>query len=94
MSFDGVSIGKFIPVAVWETTCPPVTWFFWLSLPFLYCARTWKSVAPWNLSCGEVVLGYMQEGVTNVESESECAIESDHNMECVAARRWNQEVYP
>jgi hypothetical protein len=51
-----------------------------------------KSVAPGNPSFGEVV-GYMQEGVSKVESESDCAIGSDHNTDCVAAEQQNQEVY-
>jgi hypothetical protein len=43
-------------------------------------------------SFGEEVFGYVQEGSSNLESE--CAIESDRNTECVTAERQNQEFIP
>jgi hypothetical protein len=52
-----------------------------------------KSVAPVNPSLQEVVGSYLQEGLSNVESESDGVIGSDHNTECLAAEQQNQEVY-
>jgi hypothetical protein len=36
-----------------------------------------------NPNSGEEVPGYLHEGLNNVESESVCAIGSDHNMKCL-----------
>jgi hypothetical protein len=40
------------------------------------------------------VLGNLQEGLSNAESERQCAVTSDHNMECIVAESQNQEAYP
>jgi 3-hydroxyisobutyrate dehydrogenase-like beta-hydroxyacid dehydrogenase len=39
------------------------------------------------------VVGHLQEGLSNVESKYECAVDSDIIIECVAVERQNQEVY-
>jgi hypothetical protein len=51
-----------------------------------------KSVAPVNPSLREVV-GCLQQGLSNVESENDGVIESDQNTECLAAEQQDQEVY-
>jgi hypothetical protein len=45
---------------------------------------TSKWVTPCDPNFGEV-LGYLQEDFRDAESESEFAIESDHNTECAVA---------
>jgi hypothetical protein len=34
---------------------------------------------------GEEMVGYLQEGMSDAESESECTIKSDYNTECTEA---------
>jgi hypothetical protein len=60
-SFDGVSIGKFIPVAVWDTTRHQLCNFSGSLLPFILCVNL-KSVTPCNPSFGEEVLGTCKKG--------------------------------
>jgi hypothetical protein len=55
---------------------------FLLSCPHFFGVGSFKFVKPCNPSFGEV-LGYLQEGVNNVESERECAVGHDHNTENV-----------
>jgi hypothetical protein len=43
---------------------------------------TLKWVTPHDSSCGEEVLGYLKEGLSDTDSESECIVQSDHNTEC------------
>jgi len=52
-----------------------LTWLF-LSIPW----SNFKSTKPCNPNFGEV-LRYLQEGLSNTESKSECAVGSDHNTE-------------
>jgi hypothetical protein len=72
-SFDGVSIGKFIPVAVWDTARHQLCNFSDSLLSFILCVNL-KSVTRCNPSFGEEVLGYLQEGLSNVKSDSECTV--------------------
>jgi hypothetical protein len=90
-AFIRVYTGEFIPVAVWETARHLLRDFLTQTFSFICCGIL-KSVALGNPSLGEVV-GYLQEGLNNVESESDCAIGSDHNTDCVAAEQQNEEVY-
>jgi hypothetical protein len=62
------------PLTCLFMTCPL------LSIP---CCKS-KSITSCNSNFGEV-LGYRQEGLSNVESESECTFGSDHIMECADA---------
>jgi hypothetical protein len=88
-SFYAVCIEKFSLVVVWETACHHLCDFFFYSAAVSYtmrkCAGTSKWVTPHDVSFGEEVLGYLQERLSDVESESECTIESDHNTECAEA---------
>jgi hypothetical protein len=61
-------------MAVWEITCCQLRDFF-LSQPLssIPC-RISKSITPCDHSFGEQLLGYLQEGLSNVENESECEI--------------------
>jgi hypothetical protein len=83
-SFDGVSMGKSIPVVVSETAHHQLRDTFDSAAP-VYTVRNWKSVTPCNPR--EEVFGCLHKVSTNVDSESECAAGYDHNMECVAAER-------
>jgi hypothetical protein len=40
------------------------------------------------------VFGNLQESFSNAESEKQCAVSSDHNMEYIVAESQNQEAYP
>lgn len=71
----------------------PVTQLFLTTPLSSKLCRISKSFTPCNPNFWGV-LGYVQESLSNVESESECAIGCGHNTECVAAERQNQEVYP
>jgi hypothetical protein len=46
--------------------------------------ETSKEVTPCDSSFEDEVRVYLQEGMSNDETESECARESDHNTKCVA----------
>jgi hypothetical protein len=56
-------------------------------------AGTSKWVTPRDSNFGEETIGYLQEYLSDVESEGECTIESDQNTECAEAEWQNQEVY-
>jgi hypothetical protein len=58
-----------------------------------HCGNS-KSVTLCNPNFGGEVLGYPQEGLSNIESESHCTVGSDHNTEYTEAEWQNQEVYP
>jgi hypothetical protein len=47
-------------------------------------------VTPCNRNFGEEVLGYLQEGLTNTESENKCATGSD-NTGCAVEEQQNHE---
>jgi hypothetical protein len=66
------------PVTIYATS---LIWLL-LSIP---CGNS-KFVLPFNPNIREV-LGYLQEGLSSNESESECVVGSDHNTECVVAER-------
>jgi hypothetical protein len=75
--FTAVSIAKFILVVVWQTARHRLRDFF-DSAP-LVCtvskrAAASKQVTPCDSNFEEEVLGYLQEGLSGVESESDCAI--------------------
>jgi hypothetical protein len=66
-----------------KSSWPYVRYYFCrLSAP---CGNT-KPVTPCNPSFVQV-LGHLQEGLSNVESAGECAIDSDHDTEYRDAER-------
>lgn len=51
------------------------------------------SITPCNPGFGEVVLRYLQDGLSDNDSEGECTIVSDHTTEYADAEWQNQDVY-
>jgi hypothetical protein len=45
------------------------------------CTGNLELVVPHDFNFGEVLV-YLHEGTSDDESESECTVRSDHNMEC------------
>jgi hypothetical protein len=87
-TFDAVCIRKFNLVEVWQTACHQLHDFF-DSATLVYTVRKHAETSKWGTphdpSFGGEVLGYLLEGLSDVESESECTVESDHNTECAEA---------
>jgi hypothetical protein len=55
-------------------------------------AGSLKWVIPHDPKFREEVLWYLQDSLSDAESESDCTTESDHNTECAEAEWQNQEV--